>query len=274
MKVAAYFLLLSGSVSAFAPASLSSKVGASVPSSATVREGSLHATTESDDGISTASSTDDRRRFLQNTAAASLAVFVGSGITSPKMASASGGATAGKYTTIPIAKRRYYGRVQEAVHEFLLMGSAVVKGDMTDPTVQDFFDVSKTVIVEAKRQDVNGQCTKKDSTCKGKEIRDSRYNDMKASMYLLGNAFRINQTKAPDNLPTVQAAKKFIKVMDSMEKRVMKKPSTGDTASQKLYLEALDILDTYLDLVELPPTDSGNYDKEFDTKVGATARIM
>ena len=29
---------------------------------------------------------------------------------------ASGGATAGKYTTIPIAKRRYYGRVQEAVH--------------------------------------------------------------------------------------------------------------------------------------------------------------
>eukprot|EP00563_Minutocellus_polymorphus_P016376 CAMPEP_0181049242 /NCGR_PEP_ID=MMETSP1070-20121207/15870_1 /TAXON_ID=265543 /ORGANISM="Minutocellus polymorphus, Strain NH13" /LENGTH=226 /DNA_ID=CAMNT_0023128091 /DNA_START=92 /DNA_END=772 /DNA_ORIENTATION=+ len=177
-------------------------------------------------------------------------------------------------STIPIAKRRYYGRVQEAVHEFLLMGPAIVKGDMTDPVVQDFFDVSKTVIVEAKRQDVNGQCTKKDATCKGKEIRDSRYNDMKASMYLLGNAFRINQTKAPDNLPTVQAAKKFFKVMDNMEKRVVKKPSTSDTASQKLYLEALDILDTYLDLVELPPTDSGNYDKEFDTKVGATARIM
>ena len=177
-------------------------------------------------------------------------------------------------STIPIAKRRYYGRVQEAVHEFLLMGPAVIKGDMTDPTVQDFFDVSKTVIVEAKRQDVNGQCTKKDTTCKGKEIRDSRYNDMKASMYLLGNAFRINQTKAPDNLPTVQAAKKFFKVMDQMEKRVVKKPSTSDTASQKLYLEALDILDTYLDLVELPPTDSGNYDKEFDTSVGATARIM
>jgi hypothetical protein len=99
MKVTASFLLLAGSVSSFAPPSLSSKVGASVPSSATVREGSsLHATTESDDGISTASSTDDRRRFLQNTAAASLAAFVGSGITSPKMASASGGATAGKYT--------------------------------------------------------------------------------------------------------------------------------------------------------------------------------
>ena len=69
------------------------------------------------------------------------------------------------------------------------------------------------VVVEAKRQDINGQCTKKDQNCKGKEIRDSIYNDMKASMYLLGNAFRINQTKAPDNLPSVKAAKAFFKEM-------------------------------------------------------------
>ena len=41
------------------------------------------------------------------------------GLTPPEAALASGGATAGKYTTIPIAKRRYYGRVQEAVHEFV-----------------------------------------------------------------------------------------------------------------------------------------------------------
>lgn len=100
--------------------------------------------------------------------------------------------------------RRYYGRVQEAVHEFLLMGPDVIKGDMTAPNIQNFFDTSYTVIVEAKRKDVNGQCTKKDGDCRGKEIRDSRYNDMKASMYLLGNAFRFNQQKAPDNLPTVQ----------------------------------------------------------------------
>lgn len=68
----------------------------------------------------------------------------------------------------------------------------------------------------AKRQDINGQCTKKDGSCKGKEIRDSAYNDLKASMYLLGNAFRINQTKAPDNLPTVKAAKAFFKEMVSV----------------------------------------------------------
>jgi hypothetical protein len=84
------------------------------------------------------------------------------------------------------------------------MGPDVIKGDMTAPNVQNFFDTSYTIVVEAKRKDVNGQCTKKDGDCRGKEIRDSRYNDMKASMYLLGNAFRFNQQKAPDNLPTVQ----------------------------------------------------------------------
>jgi hypothetical protein len=116
------------------------------------------------------------------------------------VAYASGGATAGKYTTIPIAKRRYYGRVQQAVHEFLDMGPIVVKGDMTVATIQTFFDPSSVVVVPAKRKDVNGQCTKKDGDCRGKEVRDSRYNDMKASMYLLANAFRTDQQKPPDRL--------------------------------------------------------------------------
>jgi hypothetical protein len=194
---------------------------------------------------------------------------------------ASGGATAGKYTTIPIAKRRYYGRVQEAVHEFLLMGPSIVKGDWKSLEVQHFFDTQGTVIVEAKRKDVNGQCTKKDNDCKGAEIRDSRWNDMKASMYLLGNAFRINQQKAPDNLPTVQAAKIFFRKVDGLEKLVTNKNNKNKNESdasiaskaQGLYLDALDILDQYLDLVELPPTESGNYEQEFDTRVGATSRI-
>lgn len=209
----------------------------------------------------------ERRAFLQT------AIATTAWIAATVPAVASGGATAGKYTTIPIAKRRYYGRVQQAVHEFLTMGPAVIAGDMTKQEIQHFFDVQGTVVVEAKKKDVNGQCTKKDGDCRGKEIRDSRYNDMKASMYLLGNAFRLNQTKAPDNLPTVQAAKAFFKVMDDMEKLVAKSPKTNDPAAQKKFLQALDILDKYLDLVELPPIDSGHYDKEFDTKVGATSRI-
>eukprot|EP00957_Ditylum_brightwellii_P041122 3113052-Ditylum_brightwellii.AAC.1 len=93
------------------------------------------------------------------------------------------------------------------------MGPEVIKGDMTAPMIQLFFDINGAVVVEAKKKDINGQCTKKDGDCRGKEIRDSRYNDMKTSMYLLGNAFRINQQKAPDTLPTVQAAKAFFKEM-------------------------------------------------------------
>mmetsp|Transcript_23381 Transcript_23381/g.27622 ORF Transcript_23381/g.27622 Transcript_23381/m.27622 type:complete len:255 (-) Transcript_23381:97-861(-) len=214
-------------------------------------------------------SENSRRLFLSS----SYSVLGLAGITTafPREAWGSGGATAGKYTTIPIAKRRYYGRVEEAVHEFLLMGNDVVKGDMKAESIQLFFDVKGVVIVPAKKGSINGQCTKKD--CKGKEIRDSRYNDMKTSMYLLGNAFRYNQQKAPDNLPTVKAAKAFFKEMDAMEKAVVKKPKKDDKVSVGHYAAALEILEPYLDLVELPPIESGHYDKEFDTRVGASSRI-
>ena len=153
------------------------------------------------------------------------------------------------------------------------MGPAVVQGDMSAPIIQTFFDTNGVVVVPARNQAINGQCTKKDASCKGAEIRDSRWNDMKASMYLLGNAFRINQQKAPDNLPTVKAAKAFFKEMDAMEKAVKKNPKKMDKESIKHYAAALNILDTYLDLVELPPTDSGHYEQEFDTLVGKSSRI-
>jgi purine-nucleoside phosphorylase len=73
---------------------------------------------------------------------------------------------------------------------------------------------------------------------------------------------------------TVKAAKAFFKNMDEMEKRVkVKKPKANDSESQQFYAVAFEILDKYLDLVELPPIDSGHYDQEFDTLVGETARI-
>jgi hypothetical protein len=204
----------------------------------------------------------------------------------PQAAWASGGATAGRYTTIPIAKRRYYGRVQQAVHEFVGMAADVKRTqDMSSSSTasnkfQAFFDPTGTVIVPSKRTtDVNGQCTKKDGDCRGKEIRDSRWNDMKASMYLLANAFRTDQQKPPDRLPTVKAARAFFAKVDAMEKSVKKsssmkaKQEDANAAVVQLYVEALDILDAYLDLVELPPIDSGHYEQEFNTLVGETARI-
>ncbi len=45
----------------------------------------------------------------------------------PLPAMASGGATAGKYTTQPIAKRRYFGRVKQGVFEFLQMEDPIFK---------------------------------------------------------------------------------------------------------------------------------------------------
>lgn len=190
----------------------------------------------------------------------------------PQRASASGGATAGKYTTIPIAKRRYYGRVQAAVHEFLLIGPEVVKADFSSPKIREFFDPNGLVVVAAKRKDVNGQCTKKNGDCKGQEIRDSLWNDMKTSMYLLANAFRLNQTKAPDNLPSVRAAKRFFKEMDAVEKAA-KKGRKNDRDTVIRYAAALEALDEFLDLVELPPTDSGWYDQTFSRSVSDSARI-
>jgi len=215
------------------------------------------------------------RRDLFQKAVTSVAGVAGalavSGL-APEPAFASGGATAGKYTTIPIAKRRYYGRVQQSVHEFLLLGPEVVQADFSQPMIQRFFDPKGLVVVEAKRKDVNGQCTKKNGDCKGSEVRDSIYNDMKTSMYLLANAFRLNQTKAPDNLPSVRAAKKFFKEMDLIEKAANKKRK-NDRDSVVHFAAALEALDAFLDLVELPPSDSGWYEQEFDRAVGSSARI-
>lgn len=57
-----------------------------------------------------------------------------------------------------------------------------------------------------------------------------------------------------------------------MEKGVKKKKSNDrDTVGH--YAAALEALDAYLDLVELPPTDSGWYEKEFSRAVGDSARI-
>lgn len=64
----------------------------------------------------------NRRAWLQQQMAAVAGVTVAAGTGSWSFADpalASGGATAGKYTTIPIAKRRYYGRVQQGVHDFV-----------------------------------------------------------------------------------------------------------------------------------------------------------
>jgi len=108
--------------------------------------------------------TTSRRALFHNVAAVVACSVLTTVPASPALAS--GGATAGKYTTIPIAKRRYYGRVQAGIHEFLALGSDIVQGDMSAPLIRQFFDPQGLIVVEAKRKDVNGQCTKKTTIAK------------------------------------------------------------------------------------------------------------
>eukprot|EP00804_Cyclotella_cryptica_P026328 CCRYP_007665-RA/>CCRYP_007665-RA protein AED:0.41 eAED:0.41 QI:168/1/1/1/0.5/0.66/3/761/169 len=143
--------------------------GFTIPQRSTSARQPLLLCAKNDASVDVTTTSDHSRRHFFATVVTSASVGI-SILSSPSASNASGGATAGKYTTIPIAKRRYYGRVQEAVHEFLLMAPAVIKGDLTDPTVQDFFDVTKTVVVEGKKKDINGICTKKDGDCKSTDI--------------------------------------------------------------------------------------------------------
>jgi hypothetical protein len=52
----------------------------------------------------------------------------------PHAASASGGATAGKTTSIPRAKIRYYGRMAQVLYAYNALGKAVESGDV--PTIK------------------------------------------------------------------------------------------------------------------------------------------
>ena len=71
---------------------------------------------------------------------------------------------------------------------------------------------------------------------------------MQSAGYLLANAFRINQTQAPDKLPTVQAYKALKKELDVLEKAVKKGDASGALKSSTY---AVTLWNEYLKGVEL-----------------------
>ena len=139
LSLAAQYYSMMKTILFLAAAIVGSTYGFSTQSSLSVETRQISTTNLSaqtnDNNDNTSSSTSRRRHFLTTAVTTGSAIFLPT-LLSTNAAHASGGATAGKYTTIPIAKRRYYGRVQEAVHEFLLMGPAVIKDDLSDPVVQ------------------------------------------------------------------------------------------------------------------------------------------
>ncbi len=181
--------------------------------------------------------------------------------TSPFAAEASGGATAGKYTTIPIAKRRYYGRVKQGVFEYLAVGAAVKKGDLSAATIDDFF--ADTILVSTAKQ--KKQCiSADDETCTTKEKYSSRWEDMKLSMFLLGNAFRTDSGKPPEKVKQVKEAKAFFVQVDKLQKARVKGDRKGSALA---YAASIEALEAFLNDVDLPPTFAPDYKEAADQEV-------
>lgn len=197
-----------------------------------------------------------RRGVLAGAAAAALLAA-----TTPGGAYASGGATAGKYTTIPIAKRRYFGRVKQGVFEFLTVGEAIKKGDLKGEPVQNFF--ADNIQVTSQRQ--KRQCSSLGgSACEVKEKFSSRWEDMKLAMFLLGNAFRMDSGKPPEKVKQVKEAKAFTSQVEKMRKAA----ANGQRKEAALsYAAAIEALEIFLNDVELPPTYAPDYRDSSDLSV-------
>lgn len=108
--------------------------------------------------------------MLRRSVMAGAAALLTAASVAPDAAMASGGATAGKYTTIPIAKRRYFGRVKQGVFEFLAVGRAIKKGELDSADVTEFF--ADNIQVQEKRR--KRQCVGGYESCNVKEKFSSR----------------------------------------------------------------------------------------------------
>jgi len=132
---------------------------------------------------------------------------------------ASGGATAGGVYLLS-AKQRYNARVTEGVKSFLSLSSSLDSGTLDG--AKEFF----------LREEAGG------------------WKDSSAAGYLLANAFRRSSSTPPDSLPSVKKWKAFAKEVDNLQKILKKKDVKGVKSA---YTKAEDLLDPYLEAVELPP---------------------
>lgn len=173
-------------------------------------------------------------------------------------ARASGGATAGKYSTIPSAKRRFYGRVRQGIYQFLQMEQPVLAGNFEDPLVTGFF--AKNIIKEKGGEPIP-VCAFSD--CVTKEKRTSRWNDFKVASDLLASAFRYDASDINDNLPQVKLIRAYAKKVEKMQKAIKE----GDKEkAQQLYKNAKLDISRYTGMVELSPISSEDYTHEWDTR--------
>lgn len=118
------------------------------------------------------------------------------------------------------AKQRYNARVTEGIKSFLSLSSSLESGTLDG--AKEFF----------LTEEVGG------------------WKDSSAAGYLLANAFRRSSSTPPDNLPSVKKWKAFAKEIENLQKTLKKKDVK---AVKSAYAKAEDLLDPYLEGVELPP---------------------
>ena len=170
-----------------------------------------------------------RREWLSASSGALLAAAAFPGATV-----ASGGATAGKTTSIPRAKVRYYGRISTAVAAFDALALSVKEGDLKGAFAKAFFDES----VDSPPDN------------------ESPYNAFKTAGYLLAVAFKIDSKIPPDKIPQVKDYKKFMKDLEKL-KEAVGRGKVSD--SQSAYASVKESLNVLLDGVELPPVGDQKY---------------
>uniref|UniRef100_A0A7S4EW22 Uncharacterized protein n=1 Tax=Chrysotila carterae TaxID=13221 RepID=A0A7S4EW22_CHRCT len=162
-----------------------------------------------------------RRSAFRLALQAGSAVVLGEAALRQLPAYASGGATAGKTTSIPRAKARYYGRITEAVNSFLSLKAPAEAG--TKLGGSDFFKE-------------NGP-----------------YSEFMTAGYLLAVAFKIDAKIPPSRIAQVG---KHGALMASLDKLKSASPANVGAA----YAAAAVALDDFLDSVELPPLSDGRYE--------------
>lgn len=148
----------------------------------------------------------------------------------PQRSEASGGATAGKTTSIPRAKIRYYGRVSSVLNEFNIVGKVIAAGDADKIKGANKFFFS--------------------------EVDDAPFPELKSAGYLLAVAFKIDSKIPPDK---IVAVKLYKKMMTDVEKLGKEMSSGKADRSAKAYAVAKVSMEAYLEEVELPELSDPRY---------------
>lgn len=174
------------------------------------------------------SSAAPRTAVLDRRSALAAGLALATPLVRPLAAHASGGATAGKTTSIPRAKLRYYDRVSAAIGSFQGMGSKLTDKASCKQAAKDFFS----------------------------DADDSPLSELKSAGYLLSVAFKIDTKIPPDKIQQVKDYKVAMKDLGALRSSMA---SGAVDDAKKAYSKARASVEVYLEGVELPPLGDARY---------------